>query len=60
MPQTKSFDDLKRLALSVYDRARDMDRDHAVLVILESLAQVYNDGQIETMDAVEKRLLSRS
>lgn len=36
----KSFDDLKTLAESIYDKARDMDRDHAVLVILKNIAKV--------------------
>jgi hemoglobin-like flavoprotein len=56
--QTKSFEDLKALAEAVYEKARDMDRDHAVLAILETIAAVYSDGQRETLDLVEERLRS--
>ncbi len=55
----KTFDELKALAESVYDRARDMDRDHAVILILEAIAAVYSEGQVETLNEVEKRFAAR-
>ena len=56
----KTFEELKDIAEATYEKARNQDRDHAVLTILEVIAQLYADGNQEMLDAVRSRFANRA
>lgn len=50
------FDEFKVIAERVYSEMRDLNRECAVLVIVEELLKVHSEAQTEMLNRVESRL----
>lgn len=52
----KTFDGWHALAKTIYDDARDMDRDQAVMEIVKNLVAAYSEGGLDAIDKMQDKL----